>query len=145
MCRRWSWLLVACAGLVTGTARDARAQAAAIPLGISATASVAEVVAGGTATITVALKNYSDGAVAATDPVAVKLHSDLTDDVIVTLAPGQRTAQAVLRFARPGLARIDATAPNLAGGFAVSEGLQPGEMVATRGALLLNELSKSNQ
>ncbi len=105
--------------LVCVATRDARGQAAAIPLSLGVTASKAEVTSGGTATVTVSLKNFSDALVGATQPVAVSLRSDLTEPATAAFSTGQHTAQVELHFARPGVARIEATATGFGSGFAI--------------------------
>jgi hypothetical protein len=94
-------------------------QAAAIPLSLGITASKTEVTAGGTATVTVSLKNFSDAPVRATQPVTVSLRSDLSDAATAAFSAGQQTAQAEMHFLRPGVARVEATAQGFGSGFVI--------------------------
>ncbi|HEY1911783.1 MAG TPA: hypothetical protein VGG73_12730 [Vicinamibacterales bacterium] len=112
-------MLVLAVLLVCIPTREARGQAAAIPLSLGLTTSNAEVTVGGTATVTVALKNFSDTLVGATQPITVSLRSDLSDTATTAFSTGQKTAQVELHFIRPGVARIEATAQGFGAGFAI--------------------------
>jgi hypothetical protein len=96
-----------------GVRPAAFAQAASIPLSLEITASRTEVAVGETAQLVVKLKSYKGDILAASEPVTVSLHSELSGDASVTLHPGQNSAGATIRFPRAGVATIVATAPKL--------------------------------
>src|SRR5471032_1160142 len=101
MRRAATWLVAIPVLLLGGTPRPALEQAATIPLSLGVTVSSAENVVGGTATVVIQLKNYQGGQVAAPEPIAVSLHSDLTSDATLNISTGQSSAQTEVRFQRP--------------------------------------------
>ena len=64
------------------------------------------------------LKNYLGSPVAAPTNIVVTLHSELSADASITIKAGQSDGQAEVRFIRPGLANLVATAANIASGSA---------------------------
>jgi hypothetical protein len=102
--------------ILAGPARAAFGQAASIPLSLGVTASPAEITAGDTVTAVVRLKNYKGDTVAASEPVPVTLHSELSGDGAVTIGTGQSTAQLSVSFQRSGVATLVATAPKMTSG-----------------------------
>src|ERR1700681_2259953 len=114
-----SWSLILSVVLLCGPTRQAFGQAAAIPLGLGVTASPTEINAGGTVNIVVRLKNYQGDTVAASEPLTVTLHSELSGDRAVAFAVGQSTAAADVGFQRVGVATLMAIAPKMTSGSAV--------------------------
>src|SRR5262249_59640849 len=91
-------------------------QAASIPLNISVTASPGEIPAGATAHVEAKLKNYLGKPVAAPTKIVVTLHSRLSADASITIKGGQSDGRAEVRFIRPGVATLVASAPGMASG-----------------------------
>ena len=91
-------------------------QAASIPLAFAVTATPNELAAGGTARVEVRLKNYLGSNVKAPEPIVVTLHSELSGDASVRIEAGEWSAHADVRFARAGLAKLVASAPNMTSG-----------------------------
>jgi hypothetical protein len=110
--------LAACAlGVAMAASEIPAPQAASIPLALAVTATPNELTAGGTARVDVRLKNYLGSTVNAPERIVVTLHSELSGDVSVGIEAGESGAQTHVRFARAGLARLVATAPNMTSGF----------------------------
>jgi hypothetical protein len=110
------WSLTVSLLILAGLTGTAFGQAASIPLSLGVTASPTEITAGDTVAAIVRLKNYKGDTVAASEPVPVSLHSELSGDAAVTIATGQSTAQLSIRFQRGGVATLVATAPKMTSG-----------------------------
>jgi hypothetical protein len=108
--------LIAAAFLLAGPPPAVAAQAAAIPLCLSLTASPSEMDAGSTAVVEVRLKNYRGETVAAAENLIVTVHSELSGDASVRFKAGQSVAHTSVRFHRSGVANLVASAPNLTSG-----------------------------
>jgi hypothetical protein len=117
MTRTLASVLIA-AFLLGDSPRVIAAQAAAIPLSLTITASPSEIEAGGMAVVEVRLKNYRGDTVAAADNLIVTVHSELSGDATVPFKAGQSVGQTPVRFNRSGVGTLVATAPNLTSGSA---------------------------
>jgi hypothetical protein len=117
MTRTLASVLIA-AFLLGDSPRAIAAQAAAIPLSLTVTASPSEIEAGGMAVVEVRLKNYRGDTVGAADNLIVTVHSELSGDATVTFKAGQSVGQTPVKFNRSGVGTLVASAPNLTSGSA---------------------------
>jgi hypothetical protein len=105
--------------LLAGGRAPARApQAASIPLNIAVTATPGELTAGATAHVEVKLRNYLGNPVPAPVNIVVTLHSELSGDASIAIKAGQSEGETEVRFIRPGVANLVATAANMTSGSA---------------------------